>query len=176
LPTLPLPVRAYTNLVPMFMCRWPNGDLSFVSARSKDDAVILLDEWDDAESAELRQIQDFMVDFRLTDDGNLEFNDFGERILNDIWERAYPVLLQTRLATPTDDAGELTPDGHERIREAVQAERQRLGGKRKRKLAETELGKSVQKQLGAPSVLVDRYVRRVASDVLKKAPTDGRKN
>jgi hypothetical protein len=158
------------------MCRWPNGDLSFVSARSKDDAVVMLDEWDNAEMAELRQIQDFMVDFRLTNDGNLEFNAFGERVLNDIWERAYPVLSQTRLAVPTDDAGELTPDGEERIREAVQAERQRLHGKRKRKLADTELGKSLQQQMGAPAVLANRYVRQAASDVLKKSPTDGRKN
>jgi hypothetical protein len=90
------------------MCRWPNGDVSFVSARNKEDAVIMLDEWDNAELAELRQIRDFMVDFRLTDDGELDFHAFGERVLDDIWELAYPVLAQTRLTAPTDDAGELT--------------------------------------------------------------------
>ena len=36
------------------MCRWPNGDVSFVSTRNKEDAVIMLDEWDNAELAELR--------------------------------------------------------------------------------------------------------------------------
>jgi hypothetical protein len=160
------------------MCRWPNGDLSFVSARNKEDAIIMLDEWDNAELAELRQIQDFMVDFRLTDDGELAFHAFGESVLNDIWERAYPVLAQTKLTAPTDGEGEgeLTLAGQETIREAVRAERQRLRGKRKRKLADTELGKSIQNQMDAPAVLVNRYVKHAASEMLKKSPTGGRKN
>jgi hypothetical protein len=158
------------------MCRWPNGDLSFVSARSKEDAIIMLDEWGNAELAELKQIQDFMVDFRLTDDGELDFHALGERVLDEIWERAYPVLAQTRLTAPTDGAGELTLTGQETIREAVRAERKRLRAKRKRKLADTELGKSIQRQMDAPAVLVNRYVKQAASEMLKKSPTGGRKN
>jgi hypothetical protein len=174
-----LPVLAYNHLVPTFMCRWPNGDLSFVSARNKEDAIIMLDEWGNAELAELRQTQDFMVDFRLTDDGDLDFHAFGERVLDDIWERAYPVIAQarlTRLTAPTDGAGELTLAGQETIREAVRAERQRLRAKRKRKLADTELGKSIQSQMDAPAVLVNRYVKQAASEMLKKSPTGGRMN
>lgn len=135
------------------MCRWPNGDLSFVSARNKEEAIIMLDEWDNAELAELRQIQNFMVDFGLADNGELELQAFGERVLDDIWERAYPVLSQARLNAPTDSAGELTLSGKEMIREAVRAERQKLGGKRKRKLADTEIGKSLQKPDGCPGSL-----------------------
>lgn len=30
------------------MCRWLNGDLSFVHAPSKEGAIIALDEWDNA--------------------------------------------------------------------------------------------------------------------------------
>jgi hypothetical protein len=158
------------------MCRWPNGDLSFVSARNKEDAMTMLDEWDNAELAELRQIQNFMVDFGLTDNGELELQAFGERVLDDIWERAYPVLSQTRLNAPTDSAGELTLSGKEMIREAVRAERQQLGGKIKRKLADTEIGKSLQSQMGAPAALVNRYVKQVATEMLKKSPTTGRKH
>jgi hypothetical protein len=158
------------------MCRWPNGDLSFVFARNKEDAIIMLDEWDNAELAELRQIQNFMVDFGLTDNGELELQAFGERVLDDIWERAYPVLSQTRLNAPTDSAGELTLSGKEMIREAVRAERQKLGGKRKRKLADTEIGKSLQSQMGAPAALVNRYVKQAATEMLKKSPTTGRKH
>ena len=176
LPISPPAVRAYNRLVPTFMCRWPNGDLSFVSARSKEDAIIMLDEWGNAELAELRQIRDFMVGFRLTDDGELDFHAFGECVLDDIWERAYPVLAQTRLTAPTDDAGELTLTGQETIREAVRAERKRLRAKRKRKLADTELGKSIQREMDAPAVLVNRYVKQAASEMLKKSPTGGRKN
>jgi hypothetical protein len=46
----------------------------------------------------------------------------------------------------------------------------------KRKLADTELGKSMQRQMGALAVLVDRYIKQAASELLKKTPTSGRKN
>lgn len=158
------------------MCRWPNGDLSFVSARNREDAIIVLDEWDNAELAELTPIRDFMVDFRLTDDGELELQAFGGRALDGIWERAFPVLSQARLNASTDSADELTRSDKETIRKAVQAERQRLRGKRKLKLADTEIGKSVQSQTGAPAALVNRQVKQVTADMLKKSPIIGRKN
>jgi hypothetical protein len=91
--------------MPMFMCRWPNGDVSFRSARNKEDAIIMLDEWDNAELAALRQIRDFMVDFRLTDKGELEFQSFGEDCQNEIRERAYPILAKALDDAPTKRHG-----------------------------------------------------------------------
>ena len=78
----------------MFMCRWMNGDLSFVAARTKEDAIVMLDEWDNAEGAEISQIRDFMVDFRLNDDGDLELAEFGESCRDAILEKAYLVCLR----------------------------------------------------------------------------------
>lgn len=166
---------AYNHIVPIFMCRWPNGDLSFVSARNKEDAIVMLDEWDNAELAELRQIQHFMIDFRLNDDGELDLQAFGERLLDDVWERAYPVLSEARLNAPTDSAGAPTPSGKKVIRKAVQAERERLREKKRGKVADTELGKAVQGQMGAPAALINRYVKHVATEMLKRSPTSGRK-
>ncbi|MGA3236296.1 MAG: hypothetical protein ABSG03_08350 [Bryobacteraceae bacterium] len=160
--------------MPIFMCRWPNADLSFVSARNKEDAIILLDEWGNAELAELRQVQDFMVDFGLTDDGELELKAFGEGALNDIWERAYPVLSKAKL-NGADSADELTEPGREPIREAVRTERQRLRGKRKGKPADTEIGKTLQGYMDAPAALVNRQVKQVATQILKKSPGTARK-
>ena len=157
------------------MCRWPNGDLSFVYARTKEDAIVMLDEWDNAELGELRQIPNFMVDFRLTDDGELELQAFGDGCLDDIWNRAYPVLSEARLNAPVKDDGELTSTGKETIRKAVQAEKQRPTGGKQPKPADTELGKSVQKQTGAPAALVNRLVKHVATEALKKVPTPSRK-
>src|SRR5262249_37218443 len=114
----------YNHGVPIFMCRWPNGDLSFVSARNQEDAIIMLDEWDNAELAELRQIQDFMVDFRLMEDGQLELQAFGEQAWDVIWEKAYPVLSEARQNAPTNSAGEVTPSGEDMIRKAVETEKQ----------------------------------------------------
>jgi hypothetical protein len=158
------------------MCRWPNGDLSFVYARNKEDAIIMLDEWDNAELAELKQIRSFMVDFTLTKDGDLELQAFGERSLNDVEECAYPLLSQAKIDAPIDDYSDFTPSGKEMIRKAVQAEKQRMKGRKKRKVASTEVGKSLQDQLGAPAVLVDRYVEQAATEILKKSPTSGRKH
>src|SRR3954463_1227558 len=78
----------------MFMCRWMNGDVSFVSARTKEDAIVMLDEWDDAEGAEIIQIRDFMVDFRLNDEGDLELAEFAESCRDTILEKAYPRLRE----------------------------------------------------------------------------------
>lgn len=116
-----------------------------------------------------------MVDFRLTDEGELELQAFGEHSLDDVWDRAYPVLSQTKLNAPVNSAGELTSAGNETIRKAAQAEKQRLTGAKKRKLADTELGKSVQSQMGASAAFVNRYVKHVATEVLKKSPASGRK-
>ena len=72
----------------MFMCRWMNGDVSFVSARTKEDAMVMLDESDDGEGAEISQIRDFTVDFRLNDEGDLELAEFGESCRDAILEKA----------------------------------------------------------------------------------------
>jgi hypothetical protein len=39
--------------MPLFICRWQNGDFSAVSASSKKDAIELLDEVGNAETCEL---------------------------------------------------------------------------------------------------------------------------
>ena len=162
--------------MPVFMCRWPNGDLSFVSARNREDAIIALDELDNAEVAELRQVRDFMVDFRLTDSGDLELQGFGESCQEDIWNRAYPVLAKTIAEIPRGAAGEATSAGKKSIRAAVHAEKDRSVGKKATKLAETELGRSLQKQLGASSSLINRRVKEVATEVLRRSPDSGRKH
>ncbi|MGH9632879.1 MAG: hypothetical protein ACRD7E_31630 [Bryobacteraceae bacterium] len=78
----------------MFMSRWPNGDISFVSARTREDAIVILDELDDA--AELRQVRDFVVDFRLNDEGDLELKEFGENCREAISLWAYPLSCLMR--------------------------------------------------------------------------------
>jgi hypothetical protein len=50
-----------------------------------------------------------------------------------------------------------------------------LVGKKTTELAETELGRSVQNQLGASSALINRRVKEVATEVLKRAPNSNRK-
>ena len=47
------------STMPMFMCRWRNGDPSFVFAANEDDAMVQLDEWGNADHAELTLIKAF---------------------------------------------------------------------------------------------------------------------
>jgi hypothetical protein len=44
--------------MPIFLCRWPNGDVSIVSAPNKDDAIEALDEFDNADHADISQLRE----------------------------------------------------------------------------------------------------------------------
>ena len=73
------------------------------------------------------------------------------------------------------DGDEPTQTGKKMIRKAVQQEKERLMRKKRVKPADTELGKSIQKQIGAPAALVNRYVKRRATQILEHSSTTGRK-
>ena len=78
--------------MPLFLCRWPNGDCSVVLAASQQDALIKLDEVANAEGCPLVQLDDFQVHFHLTDDGELALESFGEVTDEQVWEFCYPIL------------------------------------------------------------------------------------
>jgi hypothetical protein len=151
--------------MPVFLCRWPNGDVSIVSARNKDDAVAALDEFDNADHAHISQLKEFLVDFRLNDEGRLELKQFGEATLDEIMEKAFPELDKTLLSDDLDETSEAYTVA---IRQAVELERKRLWKKKKRvKQAKTEWGQEIQKQMGAAAVVADRAVERGAKEILK---------
>lgn len=83
--------------MPVFVCRWPNGDFSAVGATSKEEAVELLAEVGNAESCEIFAINDFMVHFQLKSEADgfeemlpVKFRDFGEQTHRVLCERIYP--------------------------------------------------------------------------------------
>ena len=51
--------------MPLYICRWQNGDFSAVSAASKTDVIELLDEVGNAEVCELFTVKKIMVHFSL---------------------------------------------------------------------------------------------------------------
>ncbi len=148
--------------------------MSFVSARNKEDAVEALDEFDNAELAKLFPIGNFMLDFRLADTGELVFEGFGEECETELMARAYPLLAKAFKEVPRNSTGELTAKGKRKIAGAVEEEKARPLDKVP-KAAETELGKSLQQQLGASSTLVNRRMKDVASRVLASLPSSGPK-
>jgi hypothetical protein len=56
--------------MPLYLCRWPNSDVSVVQARNKTEAIIRLDEFENAEGAQIIRLSDFLVDFHLSDEGS----------------------------------------------------------------------------------------------------------
>ena len=98
------------------LCRWPNGEFSIVNAKTKDDAIELLDEWGNAEQ------------------------------------------------------------GSKQVRDAVESERKRLWDSQPpAREAETLVGRDIQRQLGAASVVVNRIVQGAARKRLKSKDGDGGK-
>ena len=161
----------------MYVCRWPNGDFSIVSAATKEDAVILLDEWGNAEQASLKRMPDCMFDFRLRDDGEIELATIGEATDDFIMQTCFP-QLDKAISTAARNAedSDFSSAGKRQIRAAVELERSRLWSKQPRaKKAETELGRNIQKQTGAPSALVNRIVRQAAAKQLDSMKTEGKK-
>ena len=155
--------------MPIFLCRWPNGEVSIVSAANKNDAIVALDEFDNADHAYISQMPEFLVDFRLNDEGRLELNQFGEGTLDAIMEKAFPELNKTSLS---EDFNETSEAYKTAVRQAVEVERKRLWNKKKNvKEPKTEWGKRLQKELGAAAIVVDRAVERRATEVLKDFKT-----
>ena len=83
--------------MPLFICRWQNGDFSAVSASSKRDAIELLDEVGNAEVCELFTMKNFMVHFRLKQETDeiddfvpVELEGFGEETVDTLCDRVYP--------------------------------------------------------------------------------------
>ena len=76
---------------------------------------------------------------------------------------------------PTNEVGELTPEGEELIRSAVEAERSRPIRPKRPRVAATEIGKHLQGQMGASATLVDRTVDQFATGLIDKTPSTGRK-
>jgi hypothetical protein len=113
--------------MPTYMCRWPNGDVSFVVAADKEEAASIgrLDEFGPVEDWMLTPVPDFfMMDFRLKEDGSLELEQIGEELSEFIYERAYPVLNRVFIEHP--GAEENTDVYVQAVKDAVVMERQRL--------------------------------------------------
>jgi hypothetical protein len=111
----------------MYLCRWPNGEFSIVNARTKSEAVELLDEWGNAEQATLTRMGDCMIDFRLNDSGEIELANIGEVTDECIMEICYPELDNAFATAEWDESGsDYSAAGHAQIRAAVELERNRL--------------------------------------------------
>jgi hypothetical protein len=147
----------------VYLCRWPNGDVSLVAANTRREALVELDEWDAAHPSQLFPLESCMVDFKLNDQGEIELKQFGEDTEESIWEIAYPKLHAHLLSIMRVHGGEHSAKPKESIRQTVQHERERLWKNQPaHPQAETEFGKTLQKDLRTTGPVADYYVQEMA--------------
>ncbi len=135
----------------------------------------MLDEWDNAERAEISQVRDFMVDFRLNDDVDLELAEFGEGCRDAILEKAYPRLLEAMTGAPVTPFGGTTAEGKAMVRKAVEEERTRPLKPTRFPQPATEAARTLQKKMGASAAYANEAVEDIATNILDKAPETGPK-
>jgi len=158
--------------MPLFLCRWSNGDCSVVWARTKEDAIIELDQVANAEGCPITQVRTFQAHFVLTDRGELALEGFGEGAKEEIVSFAYPLLdeaLRGAYGEGYDSYESLPPDRRAAIANAVEQERGRIElDQTQTTEPQTELGRDVKSQTDMPTVLIDRMVREGATKRLKR--------
>ena len=159
--------------MPLFLCRWSNGECSVVWARNQEDAIVELDQVANAEGCPIRQVETFQVHFALTDRGELVLDGFGEGTKEEMLSFAYP-LLDKALEDACGDADydgvyeSLSVDRRAAIAHAVAQERSRIQlDETPTKEPLTEFGRDLKNQTDMPTVLIDRMVRQGATKTLK---------
>jgi hypothetical protein len=152
----------------VYLCRWPNGDFSLVTASTRREALVALDEWGGAHPTQLFPLDSCMVDFRLNDQGEIELEQFGEETERFVWETCYPELHTFLSSVLPEDGGEYPAEVKESIRGAVQHERARLWGNQPEcPQAKTEIGRTLQKRLRTVGPVADYYVEEMADRILE---------
>jgi hypothetical protein len=164
--------------MPLYLCRWPNGDCSIVWARTKEDAIMELDQVGNAEGCPITQLRQFQVHFRLTDDGKLECESLGEGTSERLFTLAYPVLEQTleKVYGEMDCNQEVfKPEQQARIQAAIEQERKRVRVESEDIVEpETGIGRDIKKQTGMASPLINRIVQQTAQEILKDFKGQGK--
>jgi hypothetical protein len=163
--------------MPIFMCRWPNGDFSVVNAATKNDAIYLLDEVGNGEGCPVKVLKkDFMLHFTLADDGEIELELFGELLDEEIMEFGYPLLskaLHESSEFDGDDHSDEANQARENVRKAVLKERERVTA-RESKQPRTLIGQRLKNEIDAPTTKIDQIVESVAKEALKKLTRKGK--
>jgi hypothetical protein len=160
----------------VYLCRWPNGDFSLVTADTRREALVALDEWGGAHPTQLFPTDSCLVDFTLNDQGEIELQQFGEETEHFIWGTCYPELHTFLSSVLPEDGGECSGEVKEGISRAVQHERARLWGNQPEcPQAKTEFGRTLQKRLRTVGPVADYYVEEMAKRILQSKDDKGGK-
>ena len=158
--------------MPLFICRWQDGDFSAVSAASRDEAMELLDEVGNADVADLFTVKNFMVHFQLKTDAEnmeepvpVELEGFGEGTYEMLCERVYPVYSKVS-GNVVDDlltTGEIPKEKRDAalktLNEALVTERMRKLDSKKPKVSEDPDVAELQEECDVPRLVAEKAVK-----------------
>lgn len=146
--------------MPVYLCRWPHGDVSLAAGESEVEVADVLDEVGNPDAAELMQLDHpiaihFKLGTRPGEEGTLplHFEDLSEQLESSIYERAYPVFNEI-CTKPDPTVKELT--------EALKHEKNPIY----RKVPEPSSNPSVaglQDQLQMPRVVLEHLAGHAAA-------------
>jgi hypothetical protein len=173
--------------MPLFICRWQNGDFSAVSARSRDDAIILLDEVGNAEEGELFTVKDFMVHFHLNDEATdleemipVELEGFGEDTHDMLCDRVYPVYSQAIIRAedgcPEDEEvpQETVDAALKDVNDALTTERWRQWGTKEPEISDDPEAARLQMVVhNFPRAAAERVVKTHHREIVQMPPSTG---
>ena len=124
--------------VPLYICRWPNGDFSAVSAKDPNEAAYLLSEVGPVGEAKLFDLANFMVHSSLPKKMNtenwdkmlppLQLDGFGAQTLCFLWDHIYPEFEKATNAVFAGEAAGSISDEEaiQQLDQALARERVRL--------------------------------------------------
>jgi hypothetical protein len=175
-------------VMPLFICRWQNGDFSAVSASSREEAIELLDEVGNADVAEVFAAKRFMVHFQLKQQvDNLEepvpvdFEGFGEETYDMLCERVYPVYSKASMGVHDELHANGAPPGQgykaalKVLNDAVAAERMRNYSSKSCELSDDTDVAELQKQIDMPRRLAERAVKERRRRAIAETPPSSKK-
>jgi hypothetical protein len=171
-------------LMPVFICRWPNGDFSAVSASSRAEAVELLDEVGNADVADMFTAKRFMVHFQLKKQvDNLEelvpvdLEGFGEETYDTLRERVYPIYSKASTSVHDESPanGDVSKEEHDAalkmLNEALVTERMRDWDSKKPELSDDPDVAELQKQVDLPRPMAEQAVKERRRRAMAETPS-----
>ena len=170
--------------MPLFICRWQNGDFSAVSAASREEAMELLDEVGNADVADLFTVKNFMVHFQLKTEADnieepvpVELEGFGDGTYEMLCERVYPVYGKVSekvvddLPTTDEMPKEKRDAALKTLNEALVTERMRKRDSKKPKLSVDPDVAELQEEGDVPRPVAEKVVKERRRRAITEMPS-----
>jgi hypothetical protein len=175
-------------VMPLFICRWQNGDFSAVSASSREEAVELLDEVGNADVADVFTAKRFMVHFQLKKQVDnveelvpVDLEGFGEETYDTLCERVYPAYSKASMRVHDEFLanGDVPKEEHDAVlkvlNEALVTERMRNWDSKKPALSDDPDVAKLQTQVDVPRPMAEQAVKERRRRAMAEMPSSSDK-